>query len=867
MLRLLALALLLTLPAVSAAQPTAPRRDRHGDPLPAGAIARLGTMRLRHSARVGWLAFSHDGKWLASTTYGISDVWDATTGRHLTRLPGSTGNTIAPFTPGEGTLTLVFDSTRVQSWDVKRGIKLRERNVPYGDFLAVSSGAKLAATQNQEGPVRVRDLNADTELFRVAAPAQGEQKHSWCLFSFSPNGKRLASGQTGSSGNPRVYQAHLRVWDVPSGKEVLRIDRPGASLNHLALRRDGDLLAVSEGNAVLLIDVASGRERRRLTAPGNFPAMFRFDATGARLAVGSSGLIDVYDVATGDRLQRLSVASARFLLSFALSPDGKRLAVGSEGNRIRLWDVDRGKEILVAPGPWSAIGEIAFAPDGKSVATAEIFGTVRLWRSETGEELRHFTRPPPVRDDDARPKIRAARLAFVDKGRTLTAAWDDGMIRVWDIATGKVRRQQDRTSESGQAVGFSSDGTLLAAVREDKSFRLEDVATGKVCRRFEPGKLPLARQPFPPFPPTAIAISPDQRSVAVGTGGDSFDSNVRLWETLSGRQRRVLPLDQIFGESGLVTKKILALSYSPDGRTLAIGTRNYLYLWDLNNDRERRRWRVQNIAAEQPGFAFSPDGKLLALGSANGRTIYDANPYFTLIDVATGDEVVRIENLRGATTALAFSPDGKTLAVGSADTTTTLWDVAHLLAMKRRGPLTAAELESLWSDLASADAERADRAGWALTRAAERAVPLLAARLRPVPVPDEQRLSKLVAAVGNVRLDVRRRAKAELEKLGDVAGPALQKALNRMPELETRQCLEQLIAKIEAPVSDGAELQRLRAVEVLERVGGPEARRALTALAAGAPGARLTREARAALRRAEAATSRAGAPARPRPAD
>jgi hypothetical protein len=129
-----------------------------------------------------------------------------------------------------------------------------------------------------------------------------------------------------------------------------------------------------------------------------------------------------------------------------------------------------------------------------------------------------------------------------------------------------------------------------------------------------------------------------------------------------------------------------------------------------------------------------------------------------------------------------------------------------------------------------------------------RSVPFLAERLRPVARAEEKRLGRLIADLSSDQFAVRDRARAELEKLGEAALHALRTALATKPTLDTRRRLEQLIDKQEredwAPSPE--RLRTLRALEVLERTGTSEARRVLEALARGAPGTRLTREAQAA---------------------
>jgi hypothetical protein len=166
--------------------------------------------------------------------------------------------------------------------------------------------------------------------------------------------------------------------------------------------------------------------------------------------------------------------------------------------------------------------------------------------------------------------------------------------------------------------------------------------------------------------------------------------------------------------------------------------------------------------------------------------------------------------------------------------------------------LTDKDLETLWTDLADADAEKAFKAMGKLIGAPAKATPYIKTHLKPVPSVDPQHLQQLVEDLGDAKFPVRDKATAELEKLAHLARPALEKRLAAKPTLEVRKRIEGLLAKLDGPVTRPDELRGLRAVEVLERIGSPEAKQVLEVIAAGAPGALVTEDARAAVGRLKA---------------
>jgi hypothetical protein len=163
--------------------------------------------------------------------------------------------------------------------------------------------------------------------------------------------------------------------------------------------------------------------------------------------------------------------------------------------------------------------------------------------------------------------------------------------------------------------------------------------------------------------------------------------------------------------------------------------------------------------------------------------------------------------------------------------------------------LSPERLDALWGDLASPDAAKAYQAILALTAAPKLSVPFLSKRLQPVPAPDPQKVAQLLKDLQSERFAVRERAGLELAKLGELVAPELEKVKASDAPLELRRRVEQLLDKLQGPVSQPEQLRGLRAVEVLENIGSAEAQELLRRLAKGAPGARLTREADGSLKR------------------
>jgi hypothetical protein len=322
----------------------------------------------------------------------------------------------------------------------------------------------------------------------------------------------------------------------------------------------------------------------------------------------------------------------------------------------------------------------------------------------------------------------------------------------------------------------------------------------------------------------AAAFSPDGKTLATAVGTPAQgQSTVCLWDVAPGRELRRWPALQ----PGCV-------AFAPDGKTLAgveswglPGQGRALHFWDLGTGKEACFALGQQTPMSS--VAFSPDGRTLAWGNLDGAVC--------LWEVAAGRVRRRLAGHQSAVYSLAFSPGGRTLATGSYDATALVWDVTGADPTEGRRPraLSPRRLQELWADLAGPDAPRAYRAIGALAARPRQTVPFFEERLRPVSEPDPSHVARLVADLDSPDFAVRERAVEGLSALGDAAGPALQKTLAGGPGPQVRRRLGPLVQSYEGPVAVPEALRALRALEVLEQVGTPEARRLLEALAGGRP--------------------------------
>jgi RNA polymerase sigma factor (sigma-70 family) len=806
-------------------------KDCYGDPLPAGAFARLGTVRLRQGNQVQAVAFSPDRKTLASTGhYPVVRIWDRKTGQEIRRLRGPRGlvadycwmKSLAYSRDGKYLAAGGANGDRtIYVWEAETGKEARRLKGHDGNVtgLAFTPDGKHLISSSSDRTLRLWEVATGKKV------RQFEGHGAWvrCM-ALSRDGKTLASGADDKT---------VRLWDVASGKQKGKSLAHPQLLKAVAFTHDGKTLATGcWDNVIRLWDVATGRPGHELKGHLGAPCSLKFFVDGKRLASGSwDGSVRLWDVAKGKEIRQFK-GHHRPVPDVALSEDEKTIASGAWDGTVRLWDVTSGKELLPTRGHRNAVTVVAVSPDGKTLATGSEDNSIGLWDLATGQEIRRLggqSGPPPLlkRGQPAQslgPLGRPDSLAFSPDGKTLYASCWDHTIYAWETATGKLRHAFHR-QPGGVRSAIAADGKRVASGDLEKTVILWDTANGKEVRRFV-GKGEQVG---------CVALSPDGKLLAAGYHRTGW---VYLWNAVTGKEVRHW--------KGALTY-LAVVAFSPDGKRLITAGADYdsirretpIQLWDVASGKEVRRFTANRHVVVCA--LFSPDGQTLA-STGDGNEI-------VLWEVATGRRRGRFRGHQGPVWSLSFAPDGTSLVSASQDTTALVWDVTGLRQGGRlpAGEVTAREVAALWTDLAAADAGKAYRARWALALGGRRSVPFLEKQLRPVAAADSKLVRRLILDLDNKKFAVRKQAMAALEKLGDAAGPVCREALSGDVSPETRQRLEQLLQKLAAP--SAGQLQALRAIEVLEQIGTSEARKVLAKLAGGAEGVRLTRTAKGALDR------------------
>lgn len=829
-------------PAPEAKQP---RVDRFGDPLPEGVLARLGTMRFRHG-RVTTLAFAPDGK---------------------------------------SVLSCGADRT-LRTWDLATGRLLREQRPPSEPttpaFVLSRDGRLLAYQDATEGSFCLWD-SARNQLRRLPWLLKGV---GWQTGAFSPDGKIFAASSARGS---------LRIWEVATG-EGRNLGKNDNSF--LAFTADGKLLmTVGNQGGIDFWDLPAGSKRSHLDFSERFLGA-HISPDGRIVAAWSYWKPDrdqgvrFWNAATGKpakgwiapRLKKIH--TARFTL------DGKAIVIAAE-NEVMVWDPFAGKRIRTLPGKTES--NLTFSADGKTVAALvgggpffDPHGTMlRVWDLNTS-----IPRAATTAESGHLAEVNS--VAFAPDGRTVASVCrNDGSVRLWDAATGRLLRLlsiKEKLSSQNQVLAFTPDGKYLLAGMSSTVVRWE-VASGREFGRyplFEAGKEDpqyLLLLQLTEDGRTLLAVCQNLRRGGYG----SFASDVHAWDMRTGEHLRSLPLqakdnwaaygrfscdgrwlalprggihDAVTGKEmfhlSVAGKKRLNMPvvFSPNASLMATGVED-----EVERDGAKTRevvavqvWETATLlpvvrleSGEVAHAAFTPDGRRLITAGLDALKLWDL---VSARMVARRPAPARFRGSFGPSFAscLAVAPNGYTVATGQQDTAILLWDLSPPRSNTPITPLTAAQREMHWNDLAGANAERAFASIARLADEPAQTVAMLRDRLHPAKAPSAEDLNRLIADLDHEKFERREAATGRLRELGELADTALRETLRRKPALESRRRIEGLLA--EPPIVRVPEQRRqLRAVRVLDSIGTTEARQVLERLAEGTANSRLTREAKAALRR------------------
>jgi WD40 repeat protein len=409
--------------------------------------------------------------------------------------------------------------------------------------------------------------------------------------SWSRDGKLLATGD----------DAEVIVWDATTYETRHTLTTPGKGL--VAFTPDGRTLLTArhhclrgQCHAFTRWDVTTGTPQATWELPtGGGLAFFHLSPDGRTLFVSQAdparNCVRAYDAETGTE-RHPEEGHEAVVQSVAFSPDGRTLASGSHDRTVRLWDLAAWESGLppcrVLSGHADTVWSLAFSPDGALLATSgSRDGLLFLWDAATGRKLHDLAGHSRV----------LPLVAFSPDGTTVAAGGGDGTVNRWDVRTGQRKEPLRFNAGPVRSVAFSPDGQVLAS-GDGHTVQVIDLEAGRRLHTFRGERL---------F--TNLAFSPNGKTLAAAS--EAPNARLRLWNVETGEEQPA--------RTGH-TNHILGLSLHPGGRTAATASWDgTVRLWDLRaENRPGRTIDFTRFGGQVHGIAFSPEGRHLAVGNEHG---------------------------------------------------------------------------------------------------------------------------------------------------------------------------------------------------------------------------------------------------------
>ncbi|MGW3313002.1 caspase family protein [Streptomyces sp. NPDC001073] len=617
-----------------------------------------------------------DGKPVAVTGGGgMVRVWDLATGQQIREpLTGHTGRvqavacTVLDGKPVAVTGSVTgggrgdSDST-VQVWDLATGRQIRELLTDHtGRVTAVActvlDGKPVAVTGS--GMVQVWDLATGQQ---IREPLTGHTGRVQAVACTVLDGKPVAVTGSVTGGGRGDSDGTVQVWDLATGREIreLLAGHTGGVTAVACTVLDGKPVAVAvtgggrgdsdSDSTVQVWDLATGQQIRELLTghTGRVDAVACTVLDGKPVAVtgSSDSTVRVWDLATGQQIREpLNGHTGRVTAVAYTVLDGKPVAVtGSSDSTVRVWDLATGSRGMTIShsftGRTSRVRAVACAVlDGAAVGVTGGGGMVRVWDLATGRQLRELL-------TGNNNWVDSVACTVLDGKPVAVTGGDGGGVRVWDLATGQQIREP-LTGHTGRMYGLAAvactvlDGAAVGVTGGgDGVVRVWDLATGQQIRE------PLTRHNNWV---TAVACTVlDGKPVAV-TGGDG--GGVRVWDLATGQQIR----------EPLTGHWVTAVACTVlGGKPVAVtgGGEGVVQVWDLATGQQIREPLTGHNSGVTAVTCTVLDGKPVAVTGDSGGTVM-------VWDLMTGDGNVLALHMPSSGLSMVWAADDSLFVAANA---------------------------------------------------------------------------------------------------------------------------------------------------------------------------------------------------------
>ena len=683
--------------------------DALGTTLPPRALVQIGTDDLRTRDLIRKILYSPDGQLIAAAenpgSASIVSLFEMRTGRQVGRIrppePDVASVMCLAFSPDGTKLAWGEEDGHVALWDLAADRLLHRATLHDGHVhaLAFSPDGRLVASGGADGAVRVRTVERPGESAAHAgrSPGRSHQRSEdrtlrdpdseILSLAFTPDGTRLVAGATS--------RASIIIWRLSDGHVLRRIAGAHETRGRPSKASPGFVAVTPDGRRI----VSAGRSmvpRAETRIPSGNPIV-------------PVSEVRAWDIETGERLLDLCDDEDMGFGNVALSHDGRHLAV-ADFDVIRIQDAATGRSERRIALPGSSVGRPEFSPDGTRLALP-VGRAIHVFEVATGRRRLQ---------DERAPAGGMRAVAWSPSGDRIATVHEDGIVRVWEAATGRLIWHRRLTRETAGminmpfSVAFSVDGRRLVAggwrpdpaTDQNGVVAIYDAASGTLVHE-------VPERWF-----HGLALTLDGRIMAVNIGQASDAGHLLGVEPETGRVRWSAPAEgqradfaavigmqirartplleaatsdgHVVRFNALTGREILRFRvdgrppeerdalperpslmrawFSADGRTLATTTRDWIYVWDIETGKARREIHLAH--EEGCSLALAPDGRTLAIGT--GPYPEDA---IRLVDLETGKEWLVLRPVDQGPRALVFSPDGSRLFTGYDRGSGMVWDV------------------------------------------------------------------------------------------------------------------------------------------------------------------------------------------------
>ncbi|HZZ77775.1 MAG TPA: WD40 repeat domain-containing protein, partial [Gemmataceae bacterium] len=789
------------------AQAQEKRKDAFGDPLPPGAVARIGTLRYRlpHPQGDRSTMLSPDGKLLA--VVGIDSVieWiELPAWKHVRRMRNA-GIERAPQLYGEvfsadGKKLAACDAAglRVFLFDVATGKLSRQVRLP-----AEPDGANLlmALSCNDKALVCTYVFNqgkGSAKKLVVWDLVKDKVRHSFTIahdpfsapaanVAVSADGAWLAQTVNNRPVGPgRGAVSRLEVWNLNTGKRAAGIDTDMRVVLP-ALSSDGKWLAViGESSLLRIYETAALKERHNIRGRASITHLV-FGPNNDLYQGDADGKISRWNPATGERTANWPAPARAAVTQLVFTPEAKMLAFGFAEDAVHFWDVEKGTRFSPVRLPEGIVENVAFSPRGE-LFTASLDGLLAWWNSQSGARLRDlklesngFRRDRSLWDDEG--FLRPAEFPDRPLGATYTMSSNGEFLHraselfktIYDARTGKILYDHDQNPRQ-DFDGLASDACFLdggnkCIALRGSSVRIWNTRSGRDIASITLSFTDKERvNRFSASGGNFCATEVIERNATQG-------SKVILWDM--GQRKRLREWTAPVGTD--------AMCFSPDEQWFALSrVQEPLSLCRAGAPRaEFELIRSKNVGHGVAQLAFSPDSRQLACSFDKLSESGHESSRIVIYEVASKKiRLTLVGHATGRILRFAFAHDSGLLASGSSDTTALVWKAGLRANLDPPLPAEAApaDLDAWYGTMAGSDAPKAFQAMIQLARSRGQAVKLLENKIAPAAKPDigGKAIKQWIRELGSSNFAVRTRASQTLQKIGAASEAELRQALQGM---------------------------------------------------------------------------------------